>query len=235
MRKIKSVFIKQLKSFFKNPAMFGTPVAFLLIPFAILLLIPGADTDRGIIIAQFVVMFVGISMIGTSSGFIAEDRATMNLRFMGMAGVKPYQYLLATCGALLLISLGILTLFGLMGMYSGETMMNFLIISMLGAACSMLLGITLSLSKAAPFTMLVGMLLGIGPIFADANEVLESIFRFTYTHQVNTVIRGDLSTDLDDALTVVLINIAVLLLAFIVMNAKNGLDGEKLTKETRAC
>ena len=228
MRNIKAVFIKQMLSYFKNSAMFGTPIAFLAIPFAILLLVPGAaETDSNLIVAQFVIMFIGISMIGTSAGFIAEDRATMNLRFMGMAGVKPYQYLLATCAALIIISFGAVVLFGLMGQYSGNDMINFLIISMLGAACSMLLGITLSLSKAADFTMLAGLILGIGPIFAEANEVLSRIFYFTYTYQINTAIRGEISSGFDSTFKIVLINIAVLLAAFILINARSGLDGEK--------
>jgi hypothetical protein len=174
-------------------------------------------------------------MIGTAAGFIAEDRATMNLRFMGMAGVKPYQYLIGTCGALLLISLGILILFGLIGLYTGAAMVNFLIFSMLGAANSMLLGITLSLSKLAPFTPIFGMLLGIGPMFADANEVLATIFHFTYTQQVNTIIReGDIVVGFSEPLQIIFINMAVLLIAFIVMNTRNGLDGEKLTKKESA-
>ena len=230
MRNIKAVFIKQILSFFYNPAMLGTPIAFLSIPFAILMLVPGADADSPIIIAQFVVMFVGISMIGTSSGFIAEDRLTMNLRFMGMAGVKPYQYLIGTCATLLLISFGALILFGLMGGYSGETMINFLTLSMLGSASSMLLGITLSLSKIGSFTPIIGILLGVGPIFADANEFLASIFHFVYTQQVNSAIRGDMTANLSEAIQITLINMAVLLLAFIFMNARHGLDGERLVK-----
>ena len=232
MRSAKAVFTKQILSFFKNPSMFGTPAAFLLLPFAITLLVPGAHYDRHIIVAQFVVMFVGISMIGTAAGFIAEDRATMNLRFMGMAGVKPHQYLIGTCGALLLISLGVLILFGLIGLYSGAVMINFLIFSMLGAANSMLLGITLSLSKIAPLTPIFGMLLGIGPMFADANEFLSTIFHFTYTQQVNNIIRSeDLTAGFSEPLQIILINMAVLLIAFIVMNTRNGLDGERLKKK----
>ena len=232
MKNIKAVFTKQILSFFKNPAMIGTPVAFLLIPFAILILVPGAYEDIDIITAQFVVMFVGISMIGASAGLIAEDRLTMNLRFMGMAGVKPYQYLISMCATLLLISFGALILFGLIGRHSSEVMPNFLIISMLGATCSMLLGITLSLSKFAPFAPIIGILLGVGPIFSDANEFLANIFHFVYTHQVNITIRGDMIENFEEAVQIISINIAVLLLAFIFTNTRYGLDGEKLAKSS---
>jgi len=230
MRNIRAVFIKQILSFFKNPAMFGTPAAFLAFPFVISLLL--ADAEMDVIVAQFVVMFVGVSIIGTSAGLIAEDRATMNLRFMGMAGVKPYQYLISTSGALLLISLTALILFGLIGRHSGDALATFMVVAMLGAVNSMLFGITLSLSKIAPFTPIIAMILGIGPMFSDANEVLSNIFHFTYTQQVVNIIRGeDLTVSIAEPLQIILINLAVILLAFVVMNMRTGLDGERIAKK----
>lgn len=232
MRNIKAIFKKQLLSFFKNPGMMGAPAFFLAIPFLILLLMSGADTDRNLIVSQFVVMFIGISMIGTASGFIAEDRLTMNLRFMGMAGVKPYQYLIGTCSALLIISCIVLVLFGLMYQFTGGAMVNFLAISILGAATSMIFGITLSLSKFNSFTMPISLLLGVGPIFAEANEVLSTIYHFIYTMQLTNVLReGDMTADLTENLQIILLNMAVLLVLFIITNARYGLDGEKLGKK----
>ena len=231
MRKIKAVFIKQMLSFFKNPSMIGAPIAFLLIPFMILVLVPDTGDSRGLIVSQFVVMFSGIAMIGTSAGFIMEDRATMNLRFMGMAGVKPFQYLIATCATLLVISLIANVLFGLMLMYPLEEMLNFLAVATLGALCSMMLGITLSLSKLANFTGIIGLILGVGPIFADANEFLERIFYFTFTHQVNTAVRGVVDVNYADTFQVIFINLAIIFVAFVIMNSRTGLDGEKLVKK----
>ena len=227
MRNIKAVFTKQLLSYLKNPGMWGAPASFLLLVFVFLVLVP--EIDMALISAQFTVMFVGISMIGVSGAFIAEDRLTMNLRFMGMAGVKPYQYMIGTCGALLLISFGTLILFGLMGLHSGQALINFLIVSMLGAASSMLLGVTLSLSKAAPFSPIAGMLLGVGPMFSEANEVLSRIFSFVYTQHVTDALREDLVAGIPD-LQVVLINMAIIVAAFIVINFRNGLDGEKIKR-----
>jgi len=248
MRNIKAVFTKQILSYFRNIGMLGTPIAFLLIPFAIFLLTDPAD-DRGFILSQFVVMFIGISMIGTAAGFISEDRETMNLRFMGMAGVRPYQYLIATCVALLIISFFALILFAILGQYSGEILINFFAVSMLGAACSMLLGITLGLSKFAPFASLIGIILGVGPMFSQANEALANIFRFTFTQQITEALRGDmiidvdtervswplygnLDSDLTSTFQILLINLAVILVAFLVFNIRVGLDGERIVKKT---
>jgi len=229
MRNVKAVLKKQILSFFKNSGMFGMPMFFLGIPFAMLLLIPDVGDSRHLIVTQFVIMFVGLAMVGVASGFIEEDRATMNLRFMGMAGVKPYQYLLGTCGAMLLVSLGALLLFGLMSGFAGQTMINFLILAMLGASASMLLGITLRLTKFAPFTPIVAMLLGVGPLFADANETLANIFSFTYTHRVNTAMQEQMAVNLTETFQIVGINIAIILVLFIVSNLSIGLDGEKIS------
>jgi|GEM_PF-570271 len=267
MRKIKAVFKKQLISYLKNPARWGAPATFLLLPF--ILVVSNPDANRTLMPIQFVIMFVGISMIGGSAGIIMEDRQTMNLRFMGMAGVKPWQYLMATCGVLLLVSLGVLTLFGLIKGHSGAIMVNFLIVTMLASACSMLLGITIGLSKLAPFTMIVGILLGIGPVLAVdfGIDALSRFFYFTHTYQINVALRGgaaslpnvttldELSSvynisDLNDliafirelntpsdlatlpmaSIRVLLINMGVILLAFIGMNMRYGLDGERLGK-----
>ena len=231
MKKVKAVFTKQIQSFAQNPAMFGTPLFFIGLAFVLTLLIPDV-TD--IVAGQFAVLFVGISMIGTTGAFIAEDRATMNLRFMGMAGVKPHHYLIGTCAALLIISFVALILFGLIGRNWGEDLTIFLLVSILGAATSMLLGVTISLSKFAPLVMPISFIFGMGPIFSDANETLSSIYHFVYSQQVFNILRGDeYAANPAEAIQIILINMAVVIVAFAFMAARNGLDGERLAKEQR--
>jgi len=231
MRNIRAVFTKQMLSYIRNSERYGTALVFLAIPFAILLLVPGAGEDRAIIVAQFITMFVGISMIFAASAFIIEDRTTMNLRFMGMAGVKPFQYLIGTCAMLLIVSLVGNLLFALQSLYTGTALINFMTVSMLGAANSMFLGITLSLSpKTASFAPVSGLILGIGPMFSNVNEFLSMIFSFTYTQQVTNVIRGediDITGDITFPLQIILINMAVIFILFVILNMRNGLDGEK--------
>ena len=226
MRNIRAVFTKQVLSFFKNPSMYGAPAFFLLLPIMFVFFVPGLAENANLVVAQFVVLFVGISMIGTASGFLAEDRATMNLRFMGMAGVKPYQYLIGTCVGLILISFVAIIAFSIIGGLWRDFVVfgNFIIVSMLGAICSMLLGITLSLTKLAPFTMIFAMVLGIGPIFAEANDSLANIFEFVYTHRVNITILEYLYHDITETLRVIFLNMAILLVAFIFTSARRRLD-----------
>ena len=223
MRKIKAVFTKHMLSYFRNPAFYGAAGSFMLLTFAFTLFLPGSEVE---VVPQFVTLFTGISMIGAAAGFIGEDRATMNLRFMGMAGVKPYQYLIASASALLLISFAALLLYGLMGRYSGREFVQFIAVTMLGAVNSILLGTTLGLHKVlSNFAIVAGLLLGIGPNFANFNDTLFNIFRLAYTQQVNLTIRGELY--FADSIPIILANTASLLAAFLVMNARVGLDGEK--------
>jgi len=264
MRNIKAVFNKQLVSYIYNPERWGAPAAFLLIPFIFMIASP--DANMALLTIQFVIMFVGISMIGGTAAIIREDRETKNLRFMGMAGVKPYQYLISTCSVLLLVSFGVLLLFGFIAGHYGGVLVNFMIITMLGVACSMLLGMTFGLSKLAPFTWIIGILLGVGPVMAaDAGiEVLSQVFYFTHTYQINVALRGgsmelpnfttlyelyenynivdiygmieliremrtptELVTLPMSSVRIMIANMGVMLLAFIGINLRYGLDGER--------
>ena len=224
LRNIKAVFTKQTLSYFRNPSFFGPAGSFLILTLAFSVFLPESVSE---IVPQFVTLFTGISMIGVSAGFIGEDRATMNLRFMGMAGVKPYQYLMASAATLLLISFAVLIVYGLIGRYSGPMFIQFIAVTMLGAVNSILLGTTLGLHKIlSNFAIVAGLLLGIGPNFANFNDTLFNVFRLAYTQQVNLTIRGEIS--FADSLPILLANMAVLLVAFWVMNARVGLDGEKI-------
>lgn len=222
-RNIKAVFTKHTLSYFKNSSFYGAAGTFLILTFAFAMFLPGSQSE---VVPQFVTLFIGISMIGTAAGFIMEDRATMNLRFMSMAGVKPYQYLIGASATLLLISFAALIIYGMIGGYSGQDFIYFMIVTMLGAVNSILLGTTFGLHKVlSNYAMVVGLLLGIGPNFANFNDTLYNVFRLVYTQQVNLTIRGE--AYFADSFPILLANTAVLLMAFIIMNVRNGLDGER--------
>ena len=176
----------------------------------------------------FTLMYIGIAMISTASSFIWEDRLTMNLRFMAMAGVKPYQYLLGTGGALLLVSFVILFLFSVVGGYFGGEMVTFLSLTMLGAAASILLGITVALTKPslAWIGAVVPYVFGFAPMLAELNESMASAFYFTFTQQINIAVTG-MAEGLDPtrSFQIVFANIGIILLAFVIMHKKNGLEG----------
>ena len=224
IRNIKAIFTKQTLSYFKEPAFYAAAGFFMALAVAFTWLAPGSEE---VVIPQFVTLFTGISMIGAAAGFIREDRATMNLRFMSMAGVKPYQYLIGTSATLLLVSFGALIIYGLLGRNFGQDLIQFMAVTMLGAVNSILLGTALGLHKTlSNFSLVVGLLLGVGPNFAGFNDTLFNIFRLTYTQQVNLTLLGEIS--FANSLPIILSNTAVLLIAFLIMNSRVGLDGERL-------
>ena len=230
MRIIKAIFIKQFLSYFKKAAIIGTPLSFLGFGLVFTVFIPEADGAFGNL---FGVMFVGLSMVGAAGSFIMEDRATMNLRFMSMAGVKPYQYLLGTGTALFVSSIGFLIAFALIGRnFAIADFTEFMAITILGSITSIIVGATLALSKFPWLFQPVSMILGFGIILADANETIERVFYFTYTQQINIALRsgyeyeegyGYIFTEAPNAIPIILANMAVAIVLFAIGNMRYGL------------
>ena len=229
MRTIKAIFTKQMLSYFKNVNIIATPITFAIMAVVFTLFIPDADDAFG---NWFAVMFIGMSMLGAAASFIIEDRATMNLRFMSMAGVSAYQYLVATATALFVSSVGFLVFFALLGGNFGVDFIEFMAITILGAITSICLGITLGLSKTPWLFQPVSMVLAFGIMIADANETVARYFYFVYTQQINLSLRsgyeyeegyGYIYQDAPNAIQIILVNLGIVLICFIYTNYKQGL------------
>ena len=229
MRIIKAIFIKQGLSYLKKPAIISMPAMFLGMSLLFRFLLPQGEGSG--LVNSFVVMFIGLAMVGTASSFIMEDRFTMNLRFMAMAGVKPYQYLISTSGALMIASLVVLTLFAMVGDNFGADMVDFLSMAMLGATTSIVLGITLSLSKVFWLGQPIGMILGFAPMLSNANETVASIFYYTYTQTINRAFNSEEMSYYDyiprgESIQIILWNLGIILVIFVWMHTRHGLGGE---------
>jgi len=167
-------------------------------------------------------MFVGFALVGSASALVIEDKTTQNLRFMAMADVKPWQYLVGTVVSMAILSVGILALYALVGRYLGVQMIWFMAITMSGAIVSILLGLVVGLSKAPGLTTLLSLVLGLGPMLSGFNEALARVLRFTFTQQVNLAV-SDLSADLSTNFMIIGANGAVILLLFVWMHRKGVL------------
>lgn len=228
MRNIKAIFIKQLMSYIKNPQVYALPL--MLLGFVVVFSMFSSEQYAWEFANMFAPLFLGMAMVGAASSFIWEDRLTMNLRFMAMAGMRPYQYLIGTGGALMVAAVVFLTMFGILGRYSVSELFVFLPLTILGAMTSVLLGITLALAphKFRPVAQTIPFLLGFGSILAEANENVAGMLYFVFNRQIQLALDGmmEYGTDPTRSFYIVAANIVVVLIAFIVMHRKNGLEGQ---------
>jgi len=180
------------------------------------------DTPNPSLAGLFTVMFVGFAMVGSASALVLEDKTTKNLRFMAMADVKPWQYLLGTVVSMTAVALGLLVLYAIVGRYFGMQMLWFMAATGSGAIVSILLGLVVGSSKAPGLTTLFSLVLGLGPMLSSFNEALARILRFTYTQQVNLAI-SDLNGEMASNFIIIGANGVVILLIFIWMHRKGVL------------
>ena len=171
-------------------------------------------------IAAFAIIFVGLALVGSASGQVAEDKSTTNLRFMAMADVRPWQYLIGTFAAMIIVMSTMLIFYALLGGYFGVNMIRFMSIGVLGGAVSILLGIVIGLSKVPILATPISLVLGLGPTLAAGNETVANLLRFTFIQQVNIAF-ADLDADLTSNFLIVAVNGAVILLVFFIMHRKN--------------
>ena len=246
MKNTMAIFFKQFQSLLRNPALIVQAALFLILVIVMSVLIVGYE-DRDCescipayvcetcmeenvhsynpapsLAGLFTVMFVGFALVGSASALVIEDKTTQNLRFMAMADVKPWQYLIGTLVSMAIITFGILVFYALVGRYFGVQMLWFMAVTALGALVSILLGLVVGLSKFPSLATLLSLVLGLGPMLSRFNEELARVLRFTYTQQVNLAL-GDLNGDMTTNFMIIGANGIVILLIFIWMHRKGVL------------
>ncbi|MCL2388606.1 MAG: hypothetical protein FWC89_13825 [Defluviitaleaceae bacterium] len=245
MRNIKAIFLKQCTSMVKTPVLIAQGIVFLLMALAFLLIfnedephdctycIPAyvcatceeEEANRfqlpvPSIGGLFTVMFIGLASVGAAAMIVNEDKSTKNLRFMAMADVTPFQYMPATVAAMMAGISVLLVFYGFINDLSGVNILWFMAIGLLSALVSVLLGITIGLSRFPVLAAPICMLLGLGPTFGTINENLANAIRFTYVQQASIAL-ADLDANLSSSFLIIAANGAVVLLAFIFMHRKN--------------
>jgi len=251
MRNVKAIFFKQFASLIRNPGLIVQAVLFVILVVVMTFLIGddgpkdcsycipayvcapcleenGPDIPSPSLAGLFTVMFVGFAIVGSASALVLEDKTTKNLRFMAMADVKPWQYLIGTVASMAIISVALLILYAVVGRYLGMRMVWFMAVTSSGALVSIMLGLVVGLSKVPVLTTLLSLILGLGPMLSDFNDALAHMLRFTYTQQIRLAI-SDLSADLTTNFMVIGANGAVILLLFIWMHRK-GVLGNGMNK-----
>ena len=229
MRGTKAIFIKQTLDIFKNSMVMIQFVVFPIVAFVMTELVAKADDaiPDNMFITVFAPIFAGMSLLITTASIIAEDRERKSLRFLVMAGVKPYEYMMGIGGVILTAGLLVSVVFGVMGGFEGIVFIKFICVMLLGSVASVLLGATIGIisknqQAATALGMPVAMILGFNPMITMFNKNAEKIFSIFYTQQVNTLI-NDSSVNLIKPVLIILANIAVLIVLFTLAYKKKGL------------
>jgi len=239
MRSVKATFKKQIKDIMKNMSVLIQFIIFPVVAYAMTVLI--ARGDENIPDTMFTTMmaavFVGMSLISTVAGIIAEDREKKSLRFLVMAGVKPTSYLLGIGGVIFSVSLLPAIAFSMIGGFRGHELIVFMSVMMSGVVASILVGSTIGIfaknqQAATGLAMPIAMVLGFGPIAAGFNEQVERMFSIFYTQQLNVVIDNFYAisgyyseVSLWQPFAIIWGNISVLVVLFMLVYTKKGLKG----------
>ncbi|MCL2265779.1 MAG: ABC transporter permease [Treponema sp.] len=204
-------------------------IVFPLVAFAMTALTAGRieGLSDSMFTTQMASIFIGMSLIMSSAGIIAEDRENKSLRFLVIAGVKPHSYLIGIGSVIFIASLITSIAFGFIGRFDQNEFLLFLVIMMSGAIASIMLGATIGMfsknqQAATGISMPLAMVLGFGPMTAQFNEHAEKIFSVFYTQQINVVV-NNFSSGISKPLIIVWSNIAVLAVLFALAYSKKGL------------
>ena len=246
MSSVKAIFKKQIKDIYKNTSVLIQFIIYPVVAFAMTALVARGDMvntgESGMSENMFITMmasvFVGMGLIPFVANIVAEDKEKKSLRFLVMAGVKPYGYLLGIGGVVFFASLFPALAFTIMGRFSGEEFWIFLAVLMSGVVASTILGLAIGIhaknqQAATGLAMPAAMVLGFGPIIAPFNAQVERIFSFFYTQQLNVVMDSFYSVTghqsdtglLLESFGIIGANIAVLIVLFVIAFAKKGLNG----------
>jgi len=229
MRSAKAVFIKQLRDTFKNRMMLVQFIIFPIMAMIMTELVAKADSEipDTIFVTMFAAVFVGMTPLSMTNTAIAEDREHKSLRFLVMAGVKPYEYLAGVGGLVLLICALVSVVFGLIGGFVGMQLVYFVAVLILGSIASTLLGATIGmLSKNQQAATAIGtpvfMTLSFLPMIAQFNETVEKVASVLYTQQVNILVH-DFSMNSTKPFLIIMANIVILIALFALAYQKKGL------------
>jgi ABC-2 type transport system permease protein len=232
MRTIRAIFIKQARDTLKNRMTLVQFIIFPVMAFVMTALVakPTEDIADSAFVTMFAAMFAGMTPLMMTNSAIAEDKEHKSLRFLVMAGVKPYQYLFGIGGFVLVSCALVAVAFGLIGEFSGMALVKFIFILVLGSVASVVLGASIGIfSKNQQAATAIGtpifMVLAFCPMLSIFNETISDIASPLYTQQVNLIVNESDMSITTKPLLIILANIAVLFVLFILAYKKKGLKG----------
>jgi len=225
MNAVKAIFMKQMNDLPKNFAGMGIFIIWPVMAFLMGSIMGEAEANAG----MFAAMLIGSGPMVTIANNVAEDNEYKGLRFLVMAGVKPWQYLIGLAGSVLLASAVSLAALILIGGFTGDVLIRLIIIAAIGLLASSIMGgavgiFAKNVQSASAISTPLMMVFAFTPMFAGFNETVARVAEFMFPYQVLMVVLNPYA-DFVRALIVTGGSVVVLLVVFAVAYKKKGLRG----------
>ncbi|MCL2426080.1 MAG: ABC transporter permease [Oscillospiraceae bacterium] len=239
MNAVKALFTKQAVDLPKNMTVLSM---FIMWPIMGILFGQFMPDPISIQMANFAGILIGAGPMIAISNNVAEDVEYKGLRFLVMAGVKPWQYIGGMALFFAIVTIVTLAIMAILGGFTGEILLWFCILSLFGIISSSLLGgaigiFSKNVQQATAYSMPIMMVLAFIPIVAMFNEGIGRFAQFLFSYQIGAVLfplvmraYPGFTYDIPDpdytrAVIVMVANAVILLVLFIVAYKKKGLRG----------
>ncbi len=213
---IVALFSNKIKDTLKNLQVL---VLFIIFPIIGLVMTTAVDVPEEaggtmFFVAVFATIHCIFAPLAATASMIAEEKEKNTLRILIMSNVTMPEYLIATGGFVLFLTLLTGSAFLFMEPAIMENGLAFMLNLSLGCLVSVSLGMCLGLqaknaSAANAMAVPVGMVFAFLPMLASFDETIASISRFTYGQQISNFI-GNLQADAS-GLLIVAVNLVILL------------------------
>jgi len=141
MKSVNAIFIKQAKDMRKNISVLIMFVIFPVVAFVMTEFVARGNPDipDSMFTSMMAGIFLGMGLIQSACGVIAEDKEKNSLRFLVIAGVKPSAYLLGIGGVIFMASLLTSLAFAFIGGFLESEFAAFMAVMISGSIASIIL------------------------------------------------------------------------------------------------
>lgn len=221
IRKIKAIFWKQLKDTFRNKAVL---IQFVMFPILAIIMetttnIEGLEDNYFVML--FATMYIGMAPLTGMATVIAEEKEKHTLRMLIMSNVRSYEYLIGVGAYVLIVCfLGAIT-FGITAGFTGSLLVTFVLVMVTGLLLSTLLGAAIGVGcknqmVATSIVVPVMIVFSFLPMIAMFNESIAKVSKFTYSQQVNYLMKDIAGLQFGaETVVILLANLVIILGLFI--------------------
>lgn len=189
MKKVRTIFLKQIKDTIKNKAVL---IQFVLFPLMAVILenaVKIADMPEHFFVLMFSSMYVGMAPLTCISAIISEEKETGTLGMLRMSNVRAWEYLVGIGVYVFVLCMAGSCVFVWVGEYKGWRMGAFFAVLASGILISILIGAIIGLMSknqmgATSVTVPVTMVFAFLPMLSLFNEKIREIAKFVYSYQI---------------------------------------------------